>query len=161
MEFKKLLKILAKEGYPNPNLDRIFDALDYEGEDFLTDLIENLGEEGATDFAKKALSKLSSGIHSDIKIRIPEITGYPDAWIDIIIHSLWIDLEESETDVIINYSWGDNKIIDDEGNETTLEELANNVDMGGIIDWGDFMDWIRSASYNYISTRCGFGIWYQ
>ena len=160
MEFKKVLKVLAKEGYPNPNLDNIFDALDYNGEDFLIDLVENLGEEGATDFAKKALSKLSSGIHSEIKIRIPEITGYPDAWIDLIIHNLWIDLDESETDVIINSSWGDNKMFDDDGNETTLEELEANVDMGGWNEWDEFKDWIRTAAYNYISKRCGFGIWY-
>jgi hypothetical protein len=161
MEFKKVLKVLAREGYPNPNLDRIFDALDYDGENFLIDLIENLGEEGATDFVKKALSKLSSGIHSEIKIRIPKITGYPDAWIDLIIHDVWIDLDESENDVMVNYSFGDNKIYDDEGNETTLEELEAKVDMGDWNEWDDFKDWIKSAAYDYISTRCGFSIWYQ
>ena len=161
MEFKKVLKVLAREGYPNPNLDRIFDALDYNGENFLIDLIENLGYNDAEEFVRKALGKLSKQGQNDYIIRIPKITGYPDAWIDLIIHDVWIDLDESENDVMVNYSLGDNKIYDDEGNETTLEELEANVDMGDWNEWDDFKDWIKSAAYDYISTRCGFSIWYQ
>ena len=161
MEFKKVLKILAREGYPNPNLDNIFDAIDYDGEWFLSDLVKHLGEQGATEFVGKALNKLSSGTHSDIQIKIPEIVGYPGSWVYIIIHSFHIELYETETDVLVNYSWGDNKIIDDEGNETTIAEMSDNLDLGEMNDWEDFIDWLRSAAYNYISTRCGFGIWYQ
>ena len=161
MEFKKVLKILVREGYPNPNLGNIFDAIDYDSEWFLVDLVENLGEEGANDFTRKALNKLSSGIHSEINIRIPEIYGYPGSWVNIIINNVYIDLDESETDVLVNHSWGDNKFYLDDGTETTIEEMSDEVDMGEMGEWSDFMDSLRSEAYNYISTRCGFGIWYQ
>jgi hypothetical protein len=162
MEFKKVLKILAKEGYPNPKLDNIFDAIDYDGENFLIDLVENLGKEGATDFVRKALNKLSSGISSEIKIRIPHVDDNPNSWVDLVIFDFWIDLDdETDTDIVINYGWGDNKVYDNKGNETTLEDLSDDVGLGGMGEWEDYMDWIRSAAYNYISKRCGFGIWYQ
>jgi hypothetical protein len=161
MEFKKVLKILAKEGYPNPKLDNIFDAIDYDSGKFLTDLVENLGEEGATEFVSKTLSRLSSGINSEIQIKISDIYGYPGSWVNLIIHNFFIDLDESEYDVMVNYSWGDNKFFLEDGTETTLEDMADEVDMGGTGEWDDFLDDLLNSANGYIAERCAFGIWYH
>jgi hypothetical protein len=161
MEFKSVLKILAREGYPNPNLGNIFDAIDYYSENFLTDLVENLGEEGATEFVSKTLSRLSSGINSEIQIKISDIYGYPGSWVNLIIHNFFIDLDESEYDVMVNYSWGDNKFFLEDGTETTLDDMAGEVDMGGMGEWHDFLDDLLNSANGYIAERCAFGIWYQ
>jgi hypothetical protein len=161
MEFKSVLKILAREGYPNPNLGNIFDAIDYDSGNFLRDLVENLGEEGATEFVSKTLSRLSSGINSEIQIKISDIYGYPGSWVNLIIHNFFIDLHESEYDVMVNYSWGDNKFFLEDGTETTLEDMADEVDMGGMGEWHDFLDDLLNSANGYIAERCAFGIWYQ
>jgi len=161
MEFKTVLKILAREGYPNPNLGDIFDAIDYDSSNFLTDLVETLGEEGATEFVSKTLSRLSSGINSEIQIKIPNIHGYPGSWVNIIIHSFFIELSESEYDVMVNYSWGDNKFFLDDGTETTIGDMADEVEMGGMSEWHDFLDDLMNSANGYITERCGFGIWDQ
>ena len=161
MEFKSVLKILAREGYPNPNLGNILDAIDYDSGDFLRDLVKNLGEEGATEFVSKTLSRLSSGVNSEIQIKIPDIYGYPGSWVNIIIHSFFIALSESEYDVIVNYSWGDNKFFLDDGTETTIGDMADEVEMGGMSEWHDFLDDLMNSANGYIAERCGFGIWDQ
>lgn len=162
MEFKSVLKILAREGYPNPNLGNIFDAIDYDSSNFLTDLVENLGEEGANLFVNKTLNSLSSGVNSEIQIKIPEIYGYPGSWVNIIINNFYIDLDESEYDVMVNYSWGDdNKFFMEDGTETTLGDMAEDVDMGGMGEWHDFLDDLLNSANGYIAERCGFGIWYN
>jgi hypothetical protein len=142
-------------------LGDIFDAIDYDSGNLLTDLVENLGEEGATEFVSKTLSSLSSGINSEIQIKISDIYGYPGSWANLIIHSFFIALSESEYDVIVNYSWGDNKFFLEDGTETTLEDMADEVEMGGMSEWHDFLDDLLNTANGYIAERCGFGIWDQ
>ena len=160
MEFKKVLKILAREGYPNPNLDNIFDAIDYDGEWFLVDLTKELGIRGAEDFVRKTLNKLSETNKQDYEIKVP-LRGYDDSWVKLVIYDFYIDDEESETDIIVNYSFDDSRIVNPDGEVTTMQQIWDEMDLGGMNDWEDFKDEVRTECYNYISKRCGFGIWYQ
>lgn len=160
MEFKSVLKILAREVYPNPNLGNIFDAIDYDSGNLLTDLVENLGEEGATEFVSKTFNKLSSGIHSEIQIKIPlDNVISPGSWIQLIINDFEINLDEEASDVLINSDWGDSYFIHPETGETgTFEDSIEDEDPW---DYSDLVDDMRSECYTYIQKMCGFGIWFN
>ncbi len=53
------LRVIQKEGYPNPNLHSIARMVDYDLENFLVDLKEKIGEDGVKDFCDKAIEKIS------------------------------------------------------------------------------------------------------
>lgn len=159
--FDYLLKVLEIEGYPNPKLDSIMKALSYDGEWFLVDLTNKFGIRDAEEFVRKALGKLSEQGKNHYIIKIP-LTHYPNSWVELEIYDFYIDDEESETDIIVNYGWGNSRIVHPEdGSVTTLENIADDADMGEMDDYTMLIDDIRTDAYNYISQRCGFGIWYQ
>ena len=156
MEFKKVLKILAKQGYPNQNLGNIFDAIGYDSGDFLRDLVKNLGEESATEFVSKTLYKISS--KNPIKIPL-DYTISPGSWIELIINNFEINLHEEASDILINSDWGDSYFIHPETGETgTLQDAIEDEDPW---DYSDLMDSMRDEAYGYIQKRCGFGIWFN
>lgn len=156
MEFKSVLKILAREVYPNPNLGNIFDAIDYDSGNFLTDLVENLGEEGATEFVSKTLYKISS--KNPIKIPL-DYTISPGSWIELIINNFEINLHEEASNILINSDWGDSYFIHPETGETgTFEDSIEDEDPW---DYSDLVDDIRSECYTYIQKMCGFGVWFN
>jgi hypothetical protein len=163
MELKKLLKILSNYGYPSDSTLTIMSSVGYDQYEFLGELVNEFGEEKTYEFVRKTLQKLSSGIHSDINIKIPlDNNVNKGSWIYLIIHKFEINLEEESSDVLItNYSWGDNKIIDEDGNSTTLEEIFDKVDMGEWSEYEDFIDIIRNSCYDFIQKNCGFGIWFN
>ena len=59
-DLKRFLKVLSKVGYPNPNLVSIAKHVDYNLEDFLPDLVAELGEQKADEFTEKTLNKMST-----------------------------------------------------------------------------------------------------
>jgi len=160
MEFKTVLKILAREGYPNPNLGNIFDAIDYDSENFLTDLVKTLGHNGAEEFVRKTLDKLSEEGKNDYVIKIPlDYTISPGSWVELIINDFVIILHEEPSDILINSHWGDSYFIHPGTGETgTFEDSIDDEDPW---DYSDLIDSMRDESYGYIQKRCGFGIWYQ
>jgi hypothetical protein len=160
MEFKNLLKILAKFGYPGDSTLTIMSSVDYDPYNFLSDLMNEFGEEKFYKFINKTLSKLSSGTHSDINIKIP-LSNYFEkgSYIYLIIHDFSYSPDNDESSIEIAYSWGDNKIITPEG-ETTLEEMSDEMGLGEMGEWQDMMDDIRAECNNYIRTYCGFNIWF-
>jgi len=161
MELKKLLKYLSKEGYPGPNTLKVMEYTGYDEEDFLHDLVEELGHTKAMEFVSKTLGKLSSSSEIEIKIDLTESVS-EGSWIYLIIHSFDIDLESEYSDILISWSWGDSKIFDYDKNEyTTLGDIADDVGMGEWSEYDDFVDSIRSECYTYIKKMCGFGIWFE
>lgn len=160
MEIKRLLKYFAKHGYPNPDTLTMMEYMGYDDEEFLHDLVEELGHKKAMEFVSKALGKLSSTSEISIKVDLSDVVG-EGSWVNLDIYRFYIDLNEEYSDVMIHSGWGENKIIDPEnGDENTIEELSDNLDLGGLNDWEEFMDSIRGECYNHIKTNCGFGIWY-
>jgi hypothetical protein len=154
------LKLLTKVGYPNPNILTLAKMSDYNLEEFLPDLVAELGEEKADDFTEKALNKISTpeGIRIDDE-EDPEQYAY------IILHNPRLDLENDETTVLCDWMWGDTNIFyrDDDGNESykTIPEIADEIGMG---DWGDFddmVDGIREDLNRFVYKNCGFGIWWD
>jgi hypothetical protein len=58
-ELNKFLKVMNKMGYPNPNTKSIARSMDYDLDEFLPNLVEEVGEERAEEFTENALSKLN------------------------------------------------------------------------------------------------------
>ena len=158
---KTFLKVLNKVGYPNPNVESIAKMIDYNLEEFLPDLVAEVGEEKADDFTEKALKKMSpSG-----GIKIGNLYDDPNQYAYIILHNPRLDLENDETTVLCDWSWGNTKILyqDDDGNEEyrTIEDIGSDLGMG---EWGDYdelVDSIREDCNRLVFRNCGFGIWWD
>lgn len=159
-DVKTFLKVLSKVGYPNPDIQSIAKMIDYNIEEFLPDLVAEIGEEKADEFTDKALNKISTP--NGIKIQDQDDL---EQYAYIILHNPRLDLDNDETTVLSDWSWGDTNIFfrDDDGNESykTIQEIGEDVGMG---DWADFdqmVDDIREDCNQLVFKNCGFGIWWD
>ena len=159
-ELNRFLKVLNKVGYPNPSIHSIAKMIDYNLEEFLPDLVAEIGQEKADEFTEKALNKMSTS--KGIKIQ-----GKDDSqeYAYIIIHNPRLDLENDETTVLCDWEWGDTNILsqDDDGNETykTIEEIGEDLGMGEWADYDEFVDNIKEDCSQLVYRNCGFGIWWD
>ena len=123
---KTFLKILNKVGYPNPDVVSIAKMIDYNLEEFLPDLVAEIGEEKADEFTEKALNKMST----PKGIRIKDKDDSKE-YAYIIIHNPRLDLDNDETTVLCDWEWGETKILhqDDDGTETykTIQEIGEDL----------------------------------
>lgn len=158
-DLNRFLKVMTKMGYPNPNIISIARSMDYDLDDFIPNLVEEFGEEGTDEFTERALRKLSEDGKG---IRVP--LG-DDRYIYLYVEQSRIDLDETETQVLIDWSFGENKLtgVDEDGNEydSTLNGLYDNIGMGDSGDWDEMIDDIKNECYDYIRDNCGFGIWFD
>ena len=155
------LRVMNKMGYPNPSTKSIANSIDYDLDNFLPDLVEEVGEIKADEFTEKALSKLSEDGKG---IRVP-LDDENHNYIYLEIHQSRINLDETEDAVLIDWSWGDNVLtgVDENGEEydSNMDEIYENMGMG---EWGEFdemIDNIRDVCYEHIRNNCGFGIWFD
>ena len=159
-DLKRFLKVLNKFGYPNPDVKSIARMVDYDLEDFLPDLVAELGEEKADEFTEKALDKISTP--EGIKIEDKED---PEQYAYIILHNPRLDLDNDETTVLCDWMWGDTHIFfrDDDGNESykTIPEIADEIGMGDWSDFDEMVDGIREDCNQFVYRNCGFGIWWD
>jgi hypothetical protein len=160
-DLNRFLKVMNKMGYPNPNIISIARSMDYDLDNFLLDLVEEVGEEKANEFTDRALSKLNQDGKG---IRVP-LDSKNHNYIYLEIHQSKIGLDESDDSVLIDWSWGDNRLtgVDENGEEydSTMDEIYDNI---GIGEWGEFdemIDVIRDECYDFIRENCGFGIWFD
>jgi hypothetical protein len=156
----RFLKVLNKVGYPNSSIHSIAKMIDYNLEEFLPDLVAEIGEEKADEFTEKTIKKMSTpkGIRIQGKDNSQEYAY-------IIIHNPRLDLENDETTVLCDWEWGDTNILsqDDDGNETykTIEEVGEDLGMGDWADYDDLVDGIRNDCNDIVFSNCGFGIWWD
>jgi hypothetical protein len=155
------LRVMNKMGYPNPSTKSIANSIDYDLDNFLPDLVGEVGEERADEFTEKALSKLSEDGKG---IRVP-LDDENHNYIYLEIRQSRIDLDETETQVLIDWSFGDNVLtgVDEDGNEydSNMDEIYDNMGMGEWGEWNEMIDNIKSECYDYIRDNCGFGIWFD
>ena len=159
-DLKRFLNVLTKVGYPNSDIVSIAKAVDYDLENFLPDLVDEIGQEKADEFTEKALKKISTSEG----IKIQDLDD-PKQYAYIKLLNPRLDLDNDETTVLCDWSWGDTNIYfrDDDGNESyrTIQEIADEVGMG---DWSDFdtmVDDIREDCNQLVYNNCGFGIWWD
>ena len=157
---KTFLKVLSKVGYPNPDIQSIARMIDYNIEEFLPDLVAEIGEEKADEFTEKALNKIST--KDGIKIQDEDD---PEQYAYIILHNPRLDLDNDETTVLCDWSWGDTNIFfkDDDGNDSykTIQEIGENIGMGDWADYDEMVDDIREDCNKIVYKNCGFGIWWD
>ena len=157
---KTFLKVLRKVGYPNPDIQSIAKMIDYDIAEFLPDLVAEFGEENADKFTEKALNKIST--KDGIKIQDEDDS---EQYAYIILHNPRLDLDNDETTVLCDWSWGDTNIFfkDDDGNESykTIEEIGEDIGMGDWADYDEMIDDIREDCNKLVFNNCGFGIWWD
>jgi len=159
---KTFLKVLNKVGYPNPDLDSIVKMVDYNLEDFLPDLVEEVGEEGADDFIERAIGK----VYNDGKgIRVTVNDGDYGEYAYIKLDNAHVSLENDETTVLSRWSWGDTKILTtgEDGEETykTMEQISDDTDMGDWAEYEELVEYIKTNCNDFMYRNCGFGIWWD
>ena len=158
---KTFLKVLSKVGYPNPDVPSIAKMIDYNLGDFLPDLVAEIGEEKSDEFTEKALNKIST---SD-GIRISNLYDDSNQYAYIILHNPRLDLENDETTVLCDWSWGETKILyqDDDGTETykTIQEIGEDLGIGEWSDYDELVDGIKDDCNKLVFSNCGFGIWWD
>ena len=158
-DLNRFLKVMTKMGYPNPNIISIARSMDYDLDDFIPNLVEEFGEEGADEFTERALRKLSED-GKGILVPLGD-----DRYIYLYVQQSRIDLDETESQVLIDWSFGENKLtgVDEDGNEydSTLDKLYDDIGMGDWSEWDEMIDNIKSECYDYIRDNCGFGIWFD
>jgi hypothetical protein len=161
-ELNRFLKVLNKVGYPNPNLDSIIRMVDYNLENFLPDLVGEVGEDGANDFIERAISKVYEGNKG---IRVSVNDGDYGEYAYIKLEDPYVSLENDETTVLSRWNWGHTNILsqDDDGNETykTIEEIGEDLGMGDWSDYDDLVDGIKNDCNDFMYRNCGFGIWWD
>ena len=154
------LKLLTKVGYPNPEIQTIAKMADYNLEEFLPDLVAELGEEKADEFTERALNKM----WTQDGIRIQDEDD-PKQYAYIKLHNPRLDLENDETTVLCDWSWGDTNIFSggNDGNERykTIEEIGEDIGMGDWADYDEMVDDIREDCNKLVFSNCGFGIWWD
>ena len=160
-ELKTFLKVLQKSGYPNPTPDvpTIARAMSYPLDNFVADLVDEIGEEKTKDFIRKTFKSLGLMSNTGMKIDL-NFTGEKGSYIYLIIHNFDIVLDEPEEPVWIHYSYGDSLIIQD-GEEKTLEDVEDEVDMGTMGEFSDYMDEIGYECRGEIIRKTGFVIHYD
>lgn len=147
MEFKLVLKALAKFGYPNKKILSIFDSLGYDSDLFLQDLINNLGHEKTIEFIENTFQKLNVD-GKGIKIPLWEKGEY----VYMIIQNINVSDDESDECVFIDWVWGDSKIMDDMGRMSTLNDIEDENDPW---DLNEFYDQLKQKCSEYIHELTG------
>ena len=160
-ELKTFLKVLQKSGYPNttPDVPTIAKAVSYPLDNFVIDLVNEIGEEKTKDFIRKTFKSLGLMSNTGMKIDL-NFTGEKGSYIYLIIHDFDIVLDEPEEPVWIHFSYGDRLIIQD-GEEKTLEDVEDEVDMGTMGEFSDYIDEIGYECVGEIIRRTGFVIHYD
>ena len=157
---KTFLKVLKKVGYPNPDIQSIAKMIGYDIQEFLPDLVAESGEEKADEFTENALNKMST---SD-GIRVQDKDD-PKQYAYIILHNPRLDLDNDETTVLCDWSWGDTNIFfkDDDGNDSykTIQEIGEDIGMGDWADYDEMVDEIKEDCNRLVFNDCGFGIWWD
>lgn len=160
-DLKIFLNVLTKVGYPNSDIKSIAKAVGYNLEEFLPDLVSEIGQEKADEFIENALDRIST----PKGIRISNLYDDPNQYAYIKIHNPRLDLDNDETTVLCDWSWGKTQILhqDDDGNETykTISEISEDLGMGDWAEFDELVDDIRESCNRLVFSNCGFGIWWD
>jgi hypothetical protein len=153
---KTFLKVAQKLGYPNPSPNSlvIANSINYNLNNFIGDLIIEVGEERANEFVNNTFSSLGATYSPGIKIDLSDRVGETGSYIYLIINGFDFAEGDDEKEVWIHYTWGDNKLIDDEGPKT-LDDIYDEVDLGTMGEYGDLIDDIQYECISQIFKKTG------
>ena len=161
MKVNQFLKVLEKVGYPNSSIRSIAKALNYDLENFLLDLKNEIGEKGVADFCDKAIEKLTG--KDGLRVDLSGPNG--DEFVYIQIFPMFYDERESKDDVISRYKWGKSHVLgtteDGDAEYMTIQEVIDNTGMGEWSELDELLDHIKQEAYIKVMSNCGFGIWWE
>jgi hypothetical protein len=156
-DLKTFLKVAQKLGYPDPSPNSlvIANSISYNLNNFIEDLISEVGQERANEFVDKTFSSLGATYSPGIKIDLSDRLGETGSYIYLIINGF--DFAEGDgefEEVWIHYTWGDAMLIyDDE--EKTLEDIYDDVDLGTMGEYDELMDDIQYECIQEIFKKTG------
>ena len=154
---KTFLKVAQKLGYPNPSPNSlvIANSIDYILNNLLQDLIMEVGEERANEFVNKTFSSLGATYSPGIKIDLSDSVGETGSYIYLIINGFdFAEGDDEFKEVWIHYTWGDSKLIDDEGPKS-LEDIYDDVDLGTMGEYDELIDDIQHECISQIFKKTG------
>jgi hypothetical protein len=160
-DLNRFLKVLKKVGYPNPDIVSIANMVDYDLGEFLPDLVTEIGYGKADEFTEKAIKKLSP----PDGIKVDNLFDDPNQYAHIILHNPRLDLDNDETTVLCDWSWGETKILhqDEDGNEEykTIQDIGDDLGMGDWDEYDELVDSIKGSCAGIVYNNCGFGVWWD
>ena len=157
---KTYLKILSSIGYPNQseNLARMSKVVNYTPHQFQEDLLNTLGVIGTTDFVGKTFSKMGALSSPGYKVELEDV-GEKGSYVHLIIDSYEViptnEVNNFPFEVWINYSWGDNQIIND-GISKTIDEVYDEIGLGEVADYDELIDGIMDDVMYKVYIQTGF-----
>jgi hypothetical protein len=157
---KTFLKVAQKLGYPNPSPNSlvIANSIDYNLNNFIEDLILEVGQERANEFVNKTFSSLGATYSPGIKIDLSDMVGETGSYIYLIINGFdFVEGDDEFKEVWIHYTWGDSHLIHD-GEVKTLDDIYDEVDLGTMGEYDELMDDIQYACHKDIFNKTGFRI---
>ena len=156
-DLKTFLKVAQKLGYPDPSPNSlvIANSISYNLNNFIEDLISEVGQERANEFVNKTFSSLGATYSPGIKIDLSDRLGETGSYIYLIINGF--DFAEGDgefEEVWIHYTWGDSMLIHD-GEEKTLDDIYDDVDLGTMGEYDELMDDIQYECIQEIFKKTG------
>ena len=156
-DLKTFLKVVQKLGYPDPSPNSlvIANSISYNLNNFIEDLISEVGQERANEFVDKTFSSLGATYSPGIKIDLSDRLGETGSYIYLIINGF--DFAEGDgefEEVWIHYTWGDSMLIHD-GEEKTLDDIYDDVDLGTMGEYDELMDDIQYECIQEIFKKTG------
>lgn len=156
-DLKTFLKVAQKLGYPDPSPNSlvIANSISYNLNNFIEDLISEVGQERANEFVDKTFSSLGATYSPGIKIDLSDRLGETGSYIYLIINGFDFDEGDGEfEEVWIHYTWGDSMLIHD-GEEKTLDDIYDDVDLGTMGEYDELMDDIQYECIQEIFKKTG------
>ena len=162
-DLNRFLKILQKIGYPNPSVPLYAKLSGYDLNTLFDELIDEVGYKKADEFVWNAIQAISND-GKGIRVNLDEINAQ-GAYSYLIVSQSRIDLEESDNSVLVSWSWGENKIanVDEDGNDEwkTIQEMWEEIDMGDMGEFDNFLDEIKDEVSKIVYQNCGFYLWFD
>jgi hypothetical protein len=133
----------------------IANSISYNLNNFIEDLISEVGQERANEFVDKTFSSLGATYSPGIKIDLSDRLGETGSYIYLIINGFDFDEGDGEfEEVWIHYTWGDSMLIHD-GEEKTLDDIYDDVDLGTMGEYDELMDDIQYECIQEIFKKTG------
>lgn len=156
-DLKTFLKVAQKLGYPDPSPNSlvIANSINYNLNNFIEDLILEVGQERTNEFVNKTFSSLGATYSPGIKIDLSDRLGETGSYIYLIINGFdFVEGDEEYKEVWVHYTWGNSRLIGDEGPKT-LDDIYDEVDLGTMGEYGDLIDDIQYECIFQIFKKTG------
>lgn len=152
-EVEIFLNMLARASYPSNKTSSIARTLDYNLDNFLVELVEQFGEQKAMEFIKKTFSKLfRNGVFCH------DLVGYVQTGgnVCLVLNKIIPHVDHNELEFKVN--WGPSKILDENGNSKTIQQIIDDADMSEWSEVDSFIEMILKDISDELHKMTGFNV---